>query len=320
MKKISIITFLITILVLGACAEPTSTVEEDVTEVIPPIIYVTLFPQYELVRTLAKDAVDLRMLIPAGVEPHAFEPSPSMILNLSTADLMIYTNELMEPWIERVKVSLGSDGLRFMNVSEGIGFIEHFEPEEVGHHHHHDHDDELDPHVWLEPNNFRIMAQNVLNALLDMDFTDEQKESFRTNFISLEQDIRNLEAAFDDAIVGAKHNVVIYGGHFAFGYLAERYNLRILSPYPGFSPDAEPSPRAITSLINTMQRYGITTVFYEELVNPRSADIIAAQTGARTELLHGAHNLTQAEWDARLTYFQIMLDNAAKLKQALNNE
>ena len=308
------------ILTLSAC---TSNVPSSEPDVIKPVVYVSLFPQYEFVRSLAGDLVDLRMMLPAGVEPHAFEPSPAQILELYQADVLIFTNREMEPWIDKLVSNMGSSSLVLVDASNNVQKIEHLHVEDA-HEHNHDHEDEdhveegLDPHIWLDPLNAKIMAQNVYDALINL--LPNHSEQLELNAESLMQRLDQVNEAFDRAILEADQNVLIYGGHFAFGYLAQRYGLTILSPYAGFSPDAEPSPKAISTLIAAMKKYNIKTVFYEELVDPKSTQILAEQTGASIQLLHGAHNLTQEEWEASVSYFDLMLENADKIGKALRNE
>jgi zinc transport system substrate-binding protein len=114
-----------------------------------------------------------------------------------------------------------------------------------------------------------------------------------------------------------KSRTIIYGGHFAFGYFARRYGLEYLSPYAGFSPNAEPTPRKIAELIETLKKTGSSCIYYEELLEPRVARIIAENTGAKLLLLHGAHNISRDELDQGVTYLEIMQGNLERLKLGL---
>ncbi len=113
------------------------------------------------------------------------------------------------------------------------------------------------------------------------------------------------------------NRTIVYGGHFAFGYFARRYGLTHVSPYTGFSPDAEPTPRKIAELIDRIRELGTSTVYFEELVDPKVAEVIADATDAEMLLLHGAHNVTAAELEAGVSYLDIMQENLEKLKKGL---
>jgi zinc transport system substrate-binding protein len=89
------------------------------------------------------------------------------------------------------------------------------------------------------------------------------------------------------------------------------------SPYEGFSPNAEPSPKAIAELIKKLKGSGIKYIYYEELLDPKVARTISQETGAKLELLHGAHNVSKDELKSGVTYISIMEDNLKKLKVGL---
>lgn len=305
MKKY-IKTLLISLLMLGGCT--TEIVESD-----KPNVIVTLFPQYDMVRTIAQDKVNLEFLLPAGVEPHAYEPTPSTLIKINESDLFIYTSNDMETWISNLFNELDESGPIVVNTSTGVELISHDGEDEHG-----GEESELDPHYWLDPLNAKIMVENVTNGLIEMD--PENKDFYQTNAKNYLLELDTLDKEFIDLFDRVKLNKIIYGGHFAFGYLAHRFNIEILSPYTGYSPDAEPSVSSLSELIDVMNANQIKIIFYEELIDPKIARTISEQTGAEIEVLHGAHNLSAEEMEQGLTYFDVMRSNIAKLKVALNYE
>jgi zinc transport system substrate-binding protein len=309
MKKYILTLIVGLTLVLNGCT-PTQTDNNKIT------VITSLFPQYDFVRQIAQDKVNVTLLLPAGVEPHSFEPTPQTIVTIGNADIFVYTNAMMEPWIEKVIDNVKQDNLLIVESSLGIEYIEHqeeeeFEEEEEDH-------EELDPHVWLDPMNAKIMAQNILDALITAD--PENAEFYKANAAALFIELDELKADYDEVFLDPTHKTIIYGGHFAFGYLANRYGLEILSPYTGFSPNAEPTPQAIIELIDRMTELNIKTIYYQELIDPKTARVIAEQTGAKMVLLHGAHNVTTEELQSGVTYVSIMRENAQKLREGFKNE
>lgn len=307
MKKM-IITILLTLILLSGCSNIEA--ESEKTNVI-----VTLFPQYDMVRAIAKDKVNLELLLPAGVEPHSYEPTPNTIIRINESDLFVYTSDIMETWISNLFTELNDQGPIVVNSSNGVELITHLEDE---HSDEEDHDEEYDPHFWLDPLNAKIMAENITAGLIEMD--PENADFYQANANIYLSELDKLDQEFIDLFNRVKLNKIIYGGHFAFGYLSNRFNIEILSPYTGYSPDAEPSVSSLAELINVMQENQIKVIFYEELVDPKIARTISEQTGANIEVLHGAHNLSLEEMAQGLTYFDVMRSNIEKLKVALNYE
>lgn len=307
MKK-TIITILLTLILLSGC----SNIEAESEK---PNVIVTLFPQYDMVRAIAKDKVNLELLLPAGVEPHSYEPTPNTIIRINESDLFVYTSDIMETWISNLFTELNDQGPIVVNSSNGVELITHLEEElsdKEGN------EEEYDPHFWLDPLNAKIMAENITSGLIEMD--PENADFYQANANIYLSELDKLDQEFIDLFNRVKLNKLIYGGHFAFGYLSNRFNIEILSPYTGYSPDAEPSVSSLAELINVMQENQIKVIFYEELVDPKIARTISEQTGANIEVLHGAHNLSLEEMAQGLTYFDVMRSNIEKLKVALNYE
>ena len=186
---------------------------------------------------------------------------------------------------------------------------------DAGHHHHHHHHGGKDPHIWVDLGHTQKMVDTIVQAFAKKD--PGNKEFYLKNAAAYNSKMAALDTRFRETLSTCKHKTIIYGGHFAFGYFAKRYGLTHESPYPGFSPNAEPSPKAIAELISKMRASGQKYIYYEELIEPKVARIIAEETGATLELLHGAHNVSKKELKSGITFLDIMEDNLQKLKVGL---
>ncbi|WP_026368185.1 metal ABC transporter solute-binding protein, Zn/Mn family [Aminiphilus circumscriptus] len=308
----------------------------------------TIFPLYDFARQVGGDRVEVSLLLPPGVEAHTYAPRPGDMIRLGNAEIFLYTGELMEPWAENLVKGVDSPALLVVDTSRGIELAEedehdehvHFgEAESSGHaaaspEEHHGHDQKAsadahaggasdhhhlhhgkDPHIWLDPVLARIMVRTIAEAFAAKD--PAGAESYRNNAESYAKELAALDREITEGLSACERRTIIYGGHFAFGYFARRYGLEHVSPYPSFAPDAEPSPRAVAELVETMKRTGASVIYHEELIDPKVARAIASETGARLLLLHGAHNLSREEREQGLTYLQIMRDNLARLREGL---
>jgi zinc transport system substrate-binding protein len=195
----------------------------------------------------------------------------------------------------------------------------HDEEEHADEEEHHDEDEhnhgEKDPHVWLDPVLAITMVDNITDGLIKAD--PENADFYRENAEALKKELQQLDKDFEAAFEKVTHRTIMFGGHFAFGYFAKRYDLSVVSPYEGFAPNAEPSPRKITELIDQVKETGIKTIFYEELVNPKVAEVISKEAGANMLLLHGVHNVSKDEVENGITYIEIMRGNLERLKEGL---
>ena len=302
-------------------------------------VVTTLFPTYDFARQIGKDNVNVSLLLPPGVESHTFEPKPQDIVRINKADVFVYTGKFMEPWVEDLLKGISNKNLVVVDASNGIELMadedhdeeredrtedgEHHEGEgehheEENHHegdHEHHHHGGKDPHIWVDLANDQVMVNTIAQAFAEKD--PANSVIYLNNAKEYNAKLAALDKRFKETLSTAKHKTIIYAGHFAFGYFAKRYGLEHVSPYDGFSPNAEPSPKAIAELINKIKGSGIKYIYYEELLDPKVARTISQETGAKLELLHGAHNVSKDELSRGVTFLDIMEDNLKKLKIGL---
>ncbi len=284
-------------------------------------VVTTLFPLYDFARQIAGDKAEVSLLLPPGVESHSFEPRPGDIVRISKADVFIYTGPLMEPWSQDILKGITNKELIVINASANIQLAK-----DQGHDHDEAHDREAatkddhehggqDPHIWVDP----ILAQQIVSTIADGFAAKDpaNKDYYLANARTYNEKLAALDAQIRTALEKCSKKTIVYGGHFAFGYFARRYGLEHLSPYAGFSPNAEPTPRKITEMIETLKKADTSYIYYEELLEPRVARIIAEGAGAKLLLLHGAHNISKQELDKGVTYLEIMKGNLERLKLGL---
>ncbi len=329
--------FLIIVLMTG-CANQTTNALDDDTKTNGEeklTIVASLFPHYDFARAIAGDYATVTLILPPGIESHAYEPTPKDIIKITESDVFLYTSETMEPWAHALIESVDPNRTRVIDMSTGIELIAAIHDEdasttegatitstenttengtEVSTEEDHE-EGEYDPHYWLDPINARIMAESIKEALIEA--MPENQAIFEANAAELISALEALDKEFTAAFERTQSKTILSGGHFAFGYFAKRYGLDNMSPYVGFSPDAEPTPRRIADLIDTIESTKANAIFYEELIDPRVATIISEEAGVEMLLLHGAHNISKDELEGGITYIEIMKGNLERLKIGL---
>jgi len=304
MKKLWIgVMILLQVAVLSACATQLSGEPEPNGKI---QVVTTLFPQYDFARAIGKDKAEVTLLLPPGVESHSYDPTPKDVVRIQKADLFIFTGKGMEPWADKTLDGITSSDLIVVDASIGVPLLEDADK------------GAFDPHIWTDPNNAMIMIDTILEAFVTAD--PENKAFYEANAEAYKTELRALDQEIKTALDGMENKTILYGGHFAFGYFAHRYGLSYLSPYTGFTPDAEPTPQKIAEMIDLMKSMKMKTIYFEELIDPKVARVIADETGAKLLLLHGAHNISKDELKNGVTYIQIMKENLERLKEGLNGE
>lgn len=317
------------VLLTGCGAATTENVDSDKLQVVT-----TMFPQYDFVRQIAGDKVEVKKLMPAGIDVHSFEPTPSDIITINNSDLFIYTGEEMEPWAHRIIESLDNKDVFILDASLNV-LLREMEAHEHHHHgdedhdHGHDHDEDedhdhghhhhgddcnhiFDPHIWTSPVNAKIMVENILNALVEID--PENEEFYRSNTEAYLADLEGLNASFIEVAENGVRDTIYHGGRFAMHYLMDEYGLNyVVAPF-----EAEPSAALVAQMITEMKENEIPAIFHEELVDPQISQMISDETGATMLLLHSLHNVSNEELDAGVTYLSIMEQNVENLRLGLN--
>ena len=287
------------LLIVLACSLALSGCSGDRVEQGTVQVVTTLFPLYDFSRQIGGDRVSVNLLLPPGVEAHVYEPTPRDIVRIVQADVFVYTGEAMEPWAEDLLAGVSRDSLVVADSSQGILLTE-------------------DPHFWLDPVQAKVMVDNIARALIQADPKNRDYYEELTNIYK--EKLTALDRNIADAMARVQHRTILHSGHFAFGYFAKRYNLNHLSPYAGFEPNSQPTPKNIVELIKKMAALGVKVIYYEELLEPEVARVIVQETGAEMLLLHGVHNVSKQELARGVSYISIMEENLENLKIGLGYE
>ena len=271
-------------------------------------VITTLYPLYDFVKNVGQDKVEVTLLLPPGVEPHAFEPKPNDVVVINQADLFVYTGKFMEVWAEDILKGVTNKNLKAVDTSKGIKLILsefHDEDEPAG---------SIDPHIWLDFNNAQVMVDNITQGLVETD--PSNKDFYLTNAVSYKKSLKDLDDKYKTTLNTCRIKEVVYGGHYAFGYLAKRYGVNYVAAQ-GIAPDSEPTANDMVSLVEQIKENGIKYVFYEELTSPKISQTLAKETGTQMLLLNAAHNVTKQDQDNGVSYLSIMEENLANLKIGL---
>ncbi len=313
--------------ILGGCGLGDST--GDVGKGGLPVV-ATVYPAYDIARQVGGDKVNVTLLVPPGTEPHDWEPTVKDLKAVGQAKVFIYNGAGLEP-SEKL---LAPDILKEAKPVElaksvdvmPIKTVELDNETEADHDHNHHtdaahHDDDghdhhhgtVDPHIWLNPMNVAKEVDAVVAAFSEAD--PANKDYYEANGKAYKEKLTALDAQYR-AFAATIPNKELVVTHEAFGYLANRYGFTQLG-IMGVAPDAEPTPERMASIISFVKAHKVKAIFSEELVNPKLAEAIAKETGAKVYMLNPVEGLTEEQMKAGATYLSIMEDNLKVLKTAL---
>lgn len=258
----------------------------------------TVYPLAWFAKQIGGDRADVTTLVPAGQDPHAWEPTPGVIRALRDSDLFIYNGAGLEPWAERLLTSADAPQLHAVAASAALGVA----------------DEHADPHVWLDP----VLAQQQVTAIAAaMAAADPAgRDTYDANAARLRGELAALDQQWQTLAACPQRTIVMTGQYFT--HPAERYGLTVVTAGAG-GHEAEPRPGALAKLVSEMRASGIRYVLAES-AHDRTAATISEETGAAVLVLHPLERLTEAERAEGHDYMTLMQMNAANLRKALGCE
>lgn len=250
-------------------------------------VVATFYPLYELARQVGGDRVEVRQLVPSGAEVHDYEPTPGDLARLRQAAVFVYNGAGLERWVSKLEGELPAGAVR-VEATRGLPLIraeaelhEHGHGHESGHGHEPGRTEQLDPHVWLDPVLAQAVVDNIADGLVQADSAGEA--SYRRRALDAKQRLEQLHHRYQRALARCRTRVLLTS-HAAFGYLARRYGLRLVS-VAGANPEAEPSPRRLRQLVALARQEGVRAVFAESRGAHRTAESLARELGVPVRAL-----------------------------------
>ena len=306
-KRINGVAITLIFLLLSAC----SVQEQPQRQGKKIQVITTLFPLYDMARALGGKFCEVILLLPPGAEAHTYEPRPGDLLRLNKADIFIYTGSAMEPWAASILKSLDNKRLTVINAGAGISLSK--QGRSVDHDDRHDHRTG-DPHIWLDFGNAQTMMTTILSAFIAKD--PANANTYQQNAAVYRARLEKLDHTYRRGLADCDARTIVHGGHYAFGYLAKRYDLRYVAALPA-TGDGEPNARQMASMVNLIRAAKVHAVFYEEMVSPGLADTLARETQTQLLALNTAHNVTREQLARGVTFSELMDQNLENLRKGL---
>jgi zinc transport system substrate-binding protein len=264
-------------------------------------VAVSFYPLEFVARRVGGENVDVRSLTKPGAEPHDLELTPRDVAALSRSDLVVYVRGF-QPAVDQAVAANGPRGV--LDVAPAarldLGYTPLAEGRAVP---------SVDPHFWLDPTRLASVATVLATRLERVD--PARAPFYRINLAALTRDLTALDGLLRTGLASCAGTELVTS-HNAFGYLARRYGLRQVG-ISGLSPDEEPDPGQLARAAAFVQEHHVATIYYETLMSPAVARTVAAETGARADVLDPLEGL--GESSAGADYLEVMRSNLATLRK-----
>ena len=278
----------------------------------------TSFPGYDFARAITKDSNDIetKMLLKPGSESHDYEPTPQDIKNIKNSDLFIYVGGDSDEWIEDILKDIDTDKTKIIKLMDLVNVVEEEHVEGMEEHEEEEKEIEYDEHVWTSPVNAITITNKLKDEIIKID--NKNESLYETNTKEYVNELTNIDNTIKEIVKNSKRKELIFGDRFPLRYFVDEYGLSYYAAFPGCSEQTEASAKTISFLIDKVKKDKIPVVFHIELSSGKIAKQIAEETGVKVLEYKTAHNISQKDFDAGVTYVDIMNDNIKVLKKALN--
>lgn len=228
-------------------------------------VVVSIVPLQEFVEKVGGEEVSVTVMVPPGASPHAYEPNPAQLVNVSKAHMYVKVGTPIEfeiAWLDKL-LSMNST-MSVCDASIGIDLIAVSQDDERE-------QSTVDPHIWLSPRNARTMVENICKGLVTVDsehanYYEAKRDTYVARLDSLDRTIQSM--------LHGKQNRQFLVYHPAWYYFARDYNLEQVSVE---AEGKEPTARTMYELILAAREYNIKTIFVSPQFSTKSADVIASE-------------------------------------------
>jgi zinc transport system substrate-binding protein len=256
------------------------------------------YPLQYVADRVAGTHANVENLTAPGGEPHDLELTPHEVADVARADLVVYERGFQPSVDDAVDESASGDVLDVADVVDLVRFREHGVDS-----------DELDPHFWQNPLLLAKVGDAVAAKLSEVD--PDHADDYEQNAADLRGDLEELDQQYSTGLAHCARRTVVVS-HDAFGYL-QRYGID-MAAILGLAPDSEPTPADLAELQDLIRKDGITTVFSESLVSPKTAESLAHDMGVQSEVLDPIEGLSDKTADQ--DYLSLMRSNLTALEKA----
>ena len=282
----------------------------------------------DVVANIGGDVIELMALIPLGADPHTYQPTPGDYRAMVDAHVIFINGlgleETMYGTLEQVATEVP-----IVSLSEGIeprriGTTEGQEPDSEGGPDKHEegegseghlHQDGVDPHVWFDPFNIMIWAENAAQVMGSLD--PKNADFYQENTHKYIGAIEDLHAWIEEMVARVpEQNRELVTDHLTIGYFADRYGFEIVGAViPAYSTAAQPSAQELAALEDTIRDLEVKAVFVGMTVNPKLIERAAEDTGVRIVPLYTG-SLSESN-DSAGTYLEFMRYDVEAIVEAI---
>lgn len=249
----------------------------------------------DIVQNVAGERMTVSAIVPAGADPHSFEPTPKDAKRVAEAEAVVISASGLVPTVDELVAGAAESGVPVIDASARLpGMAD-------------------DPHFWLDPLSVVASLDSIAEGLALID--PAGAEVYQADAAAYQAALRELDAwivAQVDTIPPERRLLVT--NHESFGRFASRYGFELVGTvFPTTSGEGSPSARQLADLIGAIRATGAAAIFLETGSNDSLAQEVARETGVQVVTDIYTHSLGENA----ATYLDMMRWNVQRVVEAL---
>lgn len=302
-----------------------------------PSVVASLKPIHSLVAAVMHGVGEPALIVDGAGSPHTYALKPSQARMLESADIVFWVGHELEAFLEKPLETVGANaksvelmdayGLNKLKVREGGAFEEHNHGDDHGdeeHAEHDDHDDheeaaeaghhhhgEYDVHIWLDPENAKVMVHEIAETLVASDPDNAEKYEANAKATTARLDTLIADVSSGLAPVRGKDFIVF---HDAYQYFENRFGMKAAGSIT-VSPEVIPGAKRVKEIQTKVKELGITCVFAEPQFEPKLVATITEGTQAKSGVIDPLGTSVENGPDL---YFKVIRNIGESIKSCLS--
>ncbi|MGW8483076.1 metal ABC transporter solute-binding protein, Zn/Mn family [Microbacterium sp. NPDC055903] len=265
-----------------------------------PVVYVTTNILGDVVTEIAGDGIEVVTLMAPGADPHSFELSAQQAAGLRSADLVVANGLGLEEGLLHHVEAAAAEGVDVFDAGEQVAVVEYAD------------DAGPDPHFWTDPQQMIRVVEALAPRLAELD-AGADAAAYIAELEALDADMADAFAAVPE------ENRALVTNHHVFGYLAVRYDVRILgAAIPGGTTLAAPSAADLQELVDAIDAAGVRTIFAESSQPDRLVQVLADEAQRDIAVVELITESLTSQGEPGDTYLDMMRVNTERIASGLS--
>jgi len=231
----------------------------------------------DLARQVGGERVKVFDLVGEGGDPHRFEPRPSDLRNMKASALILAGGKNLETYLDRISASLPE--VPIIEVGRTIPSLTVGKDEVYTCCPHHAHEGALDPHWWHGIDNMRRAARVVADAFAEVD--PSAKDYYQKRARDYGRELAELKSWVRRELAKVPRGQrKLVTAHNAFAYFAKEFGFEVIA-VAGLNKEQGNAPQDLARTIESVRKSGVSAIFPEQGMNPKTLESIARATGTK---------------------------------------